>query len=313
MKKFLRNFLKILIALFILLNVVVAFQAYKFTHFYDAGDVTFKPTNQKNFWDHTKEALFGINAIKIKDTASVNYGFDTIYLTTKGGLKLEGWYKSVAYSKGTIALFHGHGGNKSDILPEAFEFVKMGYNIFLLDFRAHGNSEGHTCTIGFNEAEDVKLTYDYIRDKGEKNLVLWGVSLGAATITKAISEYNIQPQKIILELPFASIEQAVKGRLRMMHVPTEPVSELLTFWGGAENGFWAFDHKPSIYVKKITCPVLLQFAKNDVRVSAKEREDIYNHITSPKQLVLYENSAHESLCKKENAKWAATVSGFLNQ
>ena len=90
---------------------------------------------------------------------------------------MPAWYRSIPDAKGTVALFHGHGGNKSDILPEAFAFMRMGYNIFLLDFRAHGNSEGHTCTIGFNESEDVKLAYDFIRAKGEKNLVLWGVSL----------------------------------------------------------------------------------------------------------------------------------------
>jgi alpha-beta hydrolase superfamily lysophospholipase len=143
--------------------------------------------------------------------------------------------------------------------------------------------------------------------------VLWGISLGAATITRAVSEYDCKPEKVILELPFGSIEEAVQARLRMMHLPEEPLATLLTFWGGVENGFWAFDHKPGNYVKSITCPVLLQFGKNDIRVTEKEKEDLYKNITAPKRLVIYENSAHESLCKKENEKWVATVSAFLNQ
>ena len=68
---------------------------------------------------HALEILFGINAVKIKDTATINYGFDTIYFKTRSGLKLEGWYKGIPNARGTVALFHGHGGNKSDILPEA--------------------------------------------------------------------------------------------------------------------------------------------------------------------------------------------------
>ncbi len=70
--------------------------------------------------------------------------------------------------------------------------------------------------------------------------MLWGISLGAATITRAVYEYDCKPEKIILELPFGSIEQAVQARLRMMHLPEEPLATLLTFWGGIENGFWAF-------------------------------------------------------------------------
>ncbi len=114
-------------------------------------------------------------------------------------------------------------------------------------------------------------------------------------------------------MPFGSIEEAVQARLRMMHLPEEPLASLLTFWGGVENRFWAFDHKPGNYVKSITCPVLMQFGKNDIRVTEKEREDLYKNTTAPKRLVLYENSTHESLCKKENEKWVTNVSAFLMQ
>ncbi len=57
----------------------------------------------------------------------------------------------------------------------------------------------------------------------------------------------------------------------------------------------------------------MQFGKNDSSVTEEEREDLYKNTTAQKRFVLYENSAHESLCKKENEKWVATVSDFLNQ
>lgn len=161
--------------------------------------------------------------------------------------------------------------------------------------------------------QNIKLAYDFIRSKNENNIVLWGISLGAAAIARCINEYDCKPEKIILELPFGSIQQAVKARLSMMGLPTQPAAILLTFWGGVENGFWAFNNKPEDYVKKINCPVLLQFGKMDRRVTAAERDGIYNNINAIKQLALYENSGHESLCKKENIKWVTTVNSFLNQ
>ena len=73
-------------------------------------------------------------------------------------------------------MFHGHGSSKSKLLDEAAFMKKSGYNVFLIDLRAHGGSDGNTCTIGYREAEDVKLAYDFVRSQGEKNIVLWGIS-----------------------------------------------------------------------------------------------------------------------------------------
>ena len=94
-------------------------------------------------------------------------------------------------------MFHGHGGNKSGVLKEAEAFDSMGYRVFLVDFRAHGNSQGNICTIGFSETNDVLIAYNYIKQKYNEDIILWGISMGAATILKAVDEYNLKPIKII--------------------------------------------------------------------------------------------------------------------
>ena len=248
MRSLVKWLLKIFLILFIILNGIVICHAYKFTHFYNVGEVKIIPQKEKSSWDKTKDLFLGFNSVKQTNNIP-DSNYRTVYLITKDNLKLEAWYMQVPNSKGTVALFHGHGSKKSAVLTEAYAFQKMGYNTMLLDFRAHGNSGGNTCTIGYKEAEDVQLAYKYLRQQGEKNIVLWGISLGAATITKAINDYGIAPQKIILEMPFGSLPDAVKGRVKIIGLPQEPISTLLTFWGGIENGFWAFNVQPFEYVK----------------------------------------------------------------
>jgi uncharacterized protein len=312
MKRFLKILLRTFIVLFVLINVIVAFHAYKFTHFYNTGEVVLKKQEDKSGWDKTKEILFGINAVKQQNTIADSAN-EKVILTTADKIKLEGWYTAVDSAKGTVCMFHGHGGKKSGNNKEAEDFRKLGYNTFQLDFRAHGNSGGNTCTIGYDESEDVKLAYDFIKNKGEKNIVLWGISMGAAAVTKGMNDYTaLQPQKIILEMPFGTIEDAVKGRIKMMGLPPQPIATLLTFWGGTEHGFWAFGMKPEEYAKKITCPTLLQWGANDPRVSRAEEDILFaNLATASKKFVVYENCVHESLCKKENEKWMGEVSDFL--
>jgi uncharacterized protein len=312
MKKLLKFLLKTIAVLFILINIIVIFHAYKFTHFYDIGEKQMKPNELKTGWGKTKEILFGINAQKQQNTIADSTA-QTIKLTTKDNIELEGWYMPVDSAKGTVCMFHGHGGKKSGNNNEAAEFRKMGFNTFQLDFRAHGGSKGNTCTIGAVEAEDVKLAYDYIKAKGEKNIVLWGISMGASAVAKTVNDYaDVKPNKIILEMPFGTLSDAVAGRVKMMGLPAQPVSTLLTFWGGAIHGFWAFNFKPQEYAKKITCPTLLQWGASDPRVTKKEEEILFANLsTANKKFVVYENSVHESLCTKENTKWVSEVSNFL--
>jgi uncharacterized protein len=310
MKKYIKFLLRTILVLFVLLNVVVIFHAYKFTHFYEQNEVLIKPQSEKTTWDITKEMLFGINAIKQKNIVP-DSAYKQITITTNDGLKLDAWLLTTPNAKGTVALFHGHGGKKSGVLTEAKSFNQIGYNAILVDFRAHGNSQGNTCTIGYDEAIDVKATYDYLVTSGEKNIVLWGISLGAASITKAINDYQLTPSKIILEMSFGSLPEAVSGRLKLMGLPPQPMATLLTFWGGVEHGFWAYNLKPSQYVKTIQCPTLVQWGKNDPRVTEKETNELYNNITTSKKLVVYQNSGHQSLCENEHEKWMTTITEFL--
>lgn len=312
MNRFLKILLKSLLIIFVLLNVIVAFHAYKFTHFYDRGEVSIKYPEKKTGWDKTKEILFGINAVKQQNTNASDSTYKTIILTTKDSIKLEAWYIPADSAKGTICMFHGHGGKKSGTNDEAAVFHKLGYNTFQIDFRAHGNSGGNTCTIGYDESEDVKLAYDFIKARGEKNIVLWGISMGASTITKAIKDYQLNPGKIILEMPFGTIQDAAAGRLKMMGLPPQPLATLITFWGGIEHGFWAFSMKPQEFAASIKCPVLLQWGRNDPRVSKSEEDILFNNISNKnKKFVIYETAGHESLCKKETAKWETETAAFL--
>jgi uncharacterized protein len=310
MKKSLKILLKIVIALFVFLNIVVMFHAYKFTHHYDIGQVVVKEEKDKTGWDRTKEMLFGFNMVKQKNIAP-DSAFKTVKITTADKTILDAWYTVVPNEKGCVAMFHGHAGKKSSMLLEASEFQKQGYSTLMVDLRAHGNSSGNRCSIGFYEGEDVKACYDYLAGVGTKNIVLYGISLGASSITKAMNDYDILPTGIILEMPFGTLPEAVEGRVKMMGLPAQPIATMLTFWGGIENGFWAFGMKPTEYVKKIKCPVLLQWGKNDPRVSSKEIDEIFANISSTKKLVVYDSSAHQSLCSNENGKWKTEVAAFL--
>jgi hypothetical protein len=183
----------------------------------------------------------------------------------------------------------------------------------LVDLRAHGNSEGIVSGLGYKESEEVKLAYDQVSKKGEKNIVLWGMSLGAVIISKAISQYDLKPQKVILEMPFDRIQDHIRARARISGFPGEPFGFFVTFWSGLEQGYWGYGHKTSRYVKNINCPVLLQWGSSDEYVMKEETERIFASINSPKKkLEIYAGAGHGPLISGNQLKWDETVTEFLN-
>lgn len=302
-----------LLVLFLIVNMIAAFHAYKFTHFYSNAAPVKKP-EQMSGGEKAKAVLFGIRYPKTKVRDTLRLPHDTVYVKTMDSLTLECWYAQRDTAKGTILMFHGHGSSKSGVIAEARKMYELGYHIMLTDFRAHGNSDGNTTSIGIYESRDVKAVYDYVAGKGEKNIIIWGISMGAATALKAIDEFGLKPAKMILEMPFGSLHSAVQGRMKTMGLPAEPLSSLLTFWGGIELGSWAFNHRPDEYAKKVNCPVLLQWGAGDKRVTEDETNTLFSNIAShDKVMIKYLQSGHESLFKKETGKWVSVMSFFLNR
>jgi len=211
-------------------------------------------------------------------------------------------------------LIHGLGGNKSSVLKQAYEFRNLKYNVMLVDLRAHGRSGGNITTMGFRESEDVKLAYEYILKKGEKNIILYGISLGSVVITKAFYDYNIRPSKVILEIPFSNFKRLIGVRGKMIGFPERPFGSFITFWASVEQAFNGFNQETYKYVQKINCPVLMQCGETDIFASSAERDFIFENIpSSEKKLVIFEHAVHQPLLNADPLKWRQEVSEFISK
>ena len=301
----------VLIVQFILINVSAVLYAHRLTYFYESSSTPgYSPS--KNVFIKTWKLFSGPKFQKTDIDEAPHFPFETIHLLTKANLSIESWYMPVDSPRGTVILFHGLGANKSTLLHQAYEFYLFGFNVMLVDLRAHGNSSGNVTTIGFRESEEVKLAYEYILKKGERNIILYGISLGAVVIAKAIYDFNLLPSGIILEMPFDSLEKLFGKRGEMLGFPEEPFGTLVTFWASIERGFNGFNQNTSLYAEKIKCPVLMQYGASDKIVSVKEINSVFKHIASAdKKLVRYENADHHFLLGKDPEKWRKETSEFL--
>lgn len=293
------------------MNIVSIFHAYKFTHFSKSDIEKTKSSVKLSTINKIETLIFGVNNPRPENTTIPTNDFEVIKI--KSNKEIECWSIKTENAKGSIILFHGYGGNKSLMLDKAEVFVKLGYNTLLVDFMGSGGSEGNQTTIGYLEAEQVQACFNYLRKQGEQNIFLYGTSMGSVAIMKAIIDYKIKPKGIIIECPFGSMYKTVCARFKTMNAPTFPMAGLLVFWGGAQNSFWAFDHNPTEYAKKIKCPTILLHGSKDEKVSMEEIQTIYNNLKGIKKLKIYKEAGHENYLVKYKTEWTEDVKIFLEE
>jgi pimeloyl-ACP methyl ester carboxylesterase len=309
-RRYYRKLFYAFLLLFLLMNVVAYMHAYKFTHFTTDPVARTKDPKALSVISKLKVLATGVDNPKPKHQGVPVQSYTTV--SVKSTSRLECWSIQVPDAKGTVILFHGYSGEKSSLLTRSDKFLEQGYNTFLVDFTGSGGSEGSTTSVGFHEAIEVRDCFEYVRQTGEENIFLFGTSMGAAAILKAVGDHNITPLAIIMECPFGSLYATVCNRFRLMGVPAFPMAGLLTFWGGAQNGYWAFSHNPKAYAPSVTCPALLLYGEQDNRVSREEIDAIYAGLAGNKILKTYPEEGHNIFTPANHDQWSSDVSDFLN-
>jgi len=304
-----RWLLGLLFLLFAAVNTLAAFHAWKFTH-YDpelTGDVR---ADEFTARQKLRAALTGVSLPRPVNTSFPSADYEDVFLDVPTG-QMHAWWVPVKDSRGTVVLFHGYGASAGSVLDRGGAFRRMGFSTLLVDFTGSGESSGTATTIGWTEAAEVRAAADWASKKSGGNPVhLFGVSLGAAAVLKAVHE-GARPASVILECPFGTLLQAVKNRCVIARIPPEPTAQLVTFWGGALHGFNAFRHNPQDYARSVQCPTLLLWGDRDDRVIRAETDAVFSALGGTKKLVVIPGAGHENLLAADRDRWTAAISAHL--
>ena len=309
------RWLLLLLTAFAALNAVAFFHAWRFTHFTNESGTHSPNPEQLGPGQKLWLLLTGIRNPKPQDGPKPSFPVETVRITSPNGV-LEAWYArpDSGRAKGTVALFHGYTSSKSHLTHEADYFRRLGYNVLLVDQAGNGNSVGFRTTVGYREADDVAAAVRYLHTQHPADsLVLYGVSMGAVAILRAEAELGVRPSANILECPYGNMRQTAYNRFASMHVPGFPMADLLVFWGGVQNGFWAYSLNAEHYATQIHTPTLLLWGTADPRVTRAETDAIFGHLAGPKARHDFLDVGHEPYWKRYSADWEQQTRGFLSR
>ena len=130
--------------------------------------------------------------------------YEDVRITTADGVEVAGWFVPAENSRLVLLFFHGNGGNISHRLDSIEQFHRMGLNVFIIDYRGYGQSEGRTTEDG--TILDAEAAWRYlIEEQGfsTEQIIIFGRSLGGA-VAAGLAEKH-RPQMLILESTFTSV------------------------------------------------------------------------------------------------------------
>lgn len=145
-----------------------------------------------------------------------DYGLDygEVEVQSSDGLRLSAWWVEKDRPRAAI-LVHGWGADKSGrhVLETAAVYEEAGFDVLMLDLRAHGGSEGERVTIGYREVRDVEGAVSWLKKRGydPEQVVLHGWSMGGAAVLQAAPGTGVAA--VLEESAYADLPPLLRERI----------------------------------------------------------------------------------------------------
>lgn len=216
-----------------------------------------------------------------------------------------------------VLAVHGYTADHRDIAPAIVPFVEKGWNVVAIDQRGRGNSEGNLLTMGFHEKDDVLLWAKYIcQQDPNAQIVLYGESMGAATIMMAAGETDLPKQVVAVvedcgyTSAYAMFKDQLKERFGLAEFPFLPAASLV---GQFRFGFDFYDANVETQLQKAKLPILFIHGGDDDYVPTYMGKALYENYQNEKELLIIDGAGHGQSSDVNPEKYYQTIFDFLKK
>ena len=212
-------------------------------------------------------SLFFPNRTILVTPEFIDIPYEDLYITTADGIKFNGWFLTERDARYTLLFLHGNAGNIGDRLDKLEILRKAALNIFIIDYRGYGKSQGSPSEQGVYT--DALAAYGYLINERKINpqeIILYGESLGSAVAIDLAAKERIKA--LIVEGAFSSGEDMAKI--------IYPLVPRFFFRGKLDS---------LAKIKEIKAAKLIIHSRNDEVVPIKLSRKLFDNARGPKEFI----------------------------
>lgn len=241
--------------------------------------------------------------------------WEPITCRTTDRVHLDGWLVCPDVPRATVALFHGLGCNREQLLDRVALLTGAGYRCLAFDHRAHGGSSGKKTSFGFHEGRDVEAILSLVaRRWPDEPRVALGISMGAAAVCFSDAT-RIGVDAVILESMYHDILSAFTTR----------ISAGFPSWYRwlSRAIIWVTERRLGVRLEQIVpadhignlapSPVLLLTGSVDTHASVDDLHRLAARCRGPHEVVVVPGAGHTDLLEVAGPMYAEHVLGFLDR
>ncbi|GAA0684970.1 MAG: alpha/beta hydrolase [Clostridium cadaveris] len=273
----------------------------------------------------SKEAIFGTEEEaeatsgqlkqEDKDWLLEKSNYSDEYIISVDGLNLHS-YKIINKNKTDkwAIVVHGYTSEGVRMSSYAKRYYDMGYNVLIPDLRSHGISEGDYIGMGWDDRLDIiEWAKVLIKENSNSEIVLHGISMGAATVMMVSGEElpnNIK--SIVADCGYTSAWNQFAYQLDdLFGLPAFPFLHSAAVMAKIRAGFNISDVSAIEQVKKSTTPILFIHGDEDKFVPYFMMDELYDAASCRKEKLTIKGAGHAKASQVNPETYWNTIEDFI--
>lgn len=243
---------------------------------------------------------------------------EDVYIQSLDGLRLHGTYFPGNGGNKLVICFHGYTSKgMSDYIGLSNYYLPRGYQMLLVDERAHGESEGTYIGFGCLDRLDAKEWILYAQKRLGADCEIWlhGISMGGSTVLMA-SGLDLPPsvKGIISDCAFTSAWDVFSHVLKTQyHMPAFPVLYLSDRMVREKAGYSLAQCNAREEVGKSRVPILFIHGDADNFVPTRMCRELYDSCKGDKDILIISGAGHAEAFYKDQASYEEKLTGFFQK
>jgi len=247
--------------------------------------------------------------------------WEDITLKSRFGYSLRGTYiPNPKATDKTLIFLHGFTENRAVGLNYLDMYLNAGFNLLLVDSRAHGESGGNSVTWGTYEKYDLDQWVDWVCQRFPGGMIgVHGVSMGAATalMHAELNEADKRVAFYIADSSYSDLETLLTLQMEQwLNISGMGLPEVLLQYANVvaylNSRFTFHQASPIRSVRNVTTPVLYIHGEADKLIPAQMSLDLYHATKGPRQIYVFPHAQHVNAIFEDRYRYSGVVQNFVH-